>query len=463
MRSILYLTLIFVSISANAKSLTQIIQSDKQFINFNLSYIIADSNGNVLAQQNNNKFVCPASITKIFTATSAILSLGPNYQFKTTLYKTGTIKKHTLEGNLYIKFTGDPSLTQQNLTELISNLKQLGITTISGKVYFVANTFNNQPYADGTTVDDLSYDYASPISSVIINANSFGIRLNIDPNKTPHASVTQFNSPATLSSKIKLGNSSTCKMNIISNMDNHYILQGCGIKRKEAYIEHFKLAIRNTIKAAPYFIKKAFSANKIQIKSSPKLAYLNSNATPLATHRPPKLNVLVHKMLKESNNIIANSLLKTMGHKYSKSQGSWENGVAAIKHTLDKKLAIKPDQIKLEDGAGLSRYNLVTAHATFQLLRAIQKNPVLRKYIIPALPIAGKDGTLTYRLTKLDNGVTFKAKTGSMTGVSNLAGYMQIGKQKNLIIVLMSDRFSSKVKLVRKWEDNIIRQIARSG
>ncbi len=278
--------------------------------------------------------------------------------------------------------------------------------------------------------------------------------------KKPHFTVTKYNTPAILTTRLRLGKGKNCIMNVTSHSNNKYILQGCRLTSKNPYQEHYKLAIRNPIKAASFFITRAFKKNNITITHTPKISYLKANATLVGIHQSPKLSVLIHKMLKESDNVIANSLLKTMGRKYSKSLGGWNNGVTAMTHILSKKTPIKPSSLKLEDGAGLSRYNLLTAHSVYQLLLTIENNPKLKAYIIPALPVAGKDGTLLYRLTKLKKVGSLQAKTGSMTGVSNIAGYLHTKHNKNMIVVIMSDRFRSKVKAIRKWEDNLITQLA---
>jgi serine-type D-Ala-D-Ala carboxypeptidase/endopeptidase (penicillin-binding protein 4) len=420
------------------------------------TYII-DNKHHKIYQHNANNFIAPASLTKLFTATAALLNLTPHYQFKTSLYTTGHIKNGILDGNLYVKFTGDPSLTSQQLYQLLSTLKKQNIHAITGKILIDATTFNNEYYPEGATVEDLSYGYGSPLSAIIIDKNKFFATLKIRPYQRQKMTLMPLSTPTVvITNKLILSQQSPCHKHVDSNTLNHYRLKGCLAYNKKPYKKTFELAIRNPTLLASADINQDLKKLQISYNGTPKLAAVPASASLYSTHRSPYLSFLLQDMLKKSDNIVANALLKTLGHRLSKKPGSWDNGVDALKKILTNKTPINEQKLRLNDGAGLSRYNLTTPREVANLLQFIQKTPVLRRYIIPALPIAGKDGTLETRLKKLSKKTPFYAKTGSMTGVSNLAGYLQTKHQGKLIVVIMADRFSSKVKKMRKWEDRLI-------
>ncbi len=101
-----------------------------------MGFIVIDvKTGRVIFSERSQFLFSPASTQKLFTAVATLYYLGPNYQFTTTLLANGAIKGQTLQGNLMLKFSGDPELTTEDLNRLIEKLKELGIHRISGHVY----------------------------------------------------------------------------------------------------------------------------------------------------------------------------------------------------------------------------------------------------------------------------------------------------------------------------------------
>ncbi len=222
------------------------------------------------------------------------------------------------------------------------------------------------------------------------------------------------------------------------------------------------MAVNNPFKMASFYITQAMQKLNITFLSHPQLHTQPHEATLLATHHSKPLSDLVKIMLKDSNNIIANALFKTLGHYRSHTQGSWSNGGKALVDILRQHTKINTAQVMLRDGAGLSRYNLCTPSQIAQLLQTIHNDPSLSRYILPALPIAGVDGTLANRMPSLRTTRAFRAKTGSMTGVSNLAGFLTVAHHQSLITVLMIHSFLPKVKEIRVWEDHLITKLTQN-
>jgi serine-type D-Ala-D-Ala carboxypeptidase/endopeptidase (penicillin-binding protein 4) len=414
-------------------------------------------------QHNKNDFITPASITKLFTATVALLQLKPNFQYKTSLYTTGQIHNGILKGNVYIRFTGDPTLTSEQLNALLSKLKQQHIQSISGYVYIDATAFDSDYYPKGTTVDDINYNYASPISSIIIDRNAFNLTAHINPHVSPAITFSKPDAPGiTYHNKLYLGDTPNCTPTINSNMRNDYTLRGCIENSLKTHSITFPLAIRNPLLLAQNIITTSMHQNGILMQHEINYATTPLKAKFVASQLSPPLSKLINQMLKHSDNLIANSLTKTLGHLQSNIPGSWNDGTALIKKTLRDQAHLNSNDLYFMDGAGLSRYNLTTANTITNLLQFIQKNPILKKYLIPSLPIAGKDGTLIYRMRNLHNNESFKAKTGTLSGVSNLAGYLTTKKDQHFTVVIMADNFTSDAKPIRKIEDSEVTEIAKN-
>ena len=412
-------------------------------------------------QKNAQKLFPPASLTKLFTASAALLYLKPQFRYRTSLYYSGKLTHNTLKGDLYIAFTGDPSLTSTNLYQLLNGLKAHHINHIGGHVYFSAAAFDAHPYPNGTTVDDLAYSYASPLSSVIINQNAFTLSLQPSANtNTPHIELST-HLPVTINNLLQQKNNSNCQINAYSHSNNHYTLEGCVVFPNHQPLS-MSMAVNNPFKIATFYITQALQKLHITSPYTPRLHFKPQGVTLLSTHRSEPLSRLVKSMLKDSNNIIANALFKTLGQHLFRTQGSWSNGSKALVNILKQDAGIDTSQVKLWDGAGLSRYNLCTPSQIGKLLQTIHNTPSLSQYILPALPIAGVDGTLASRMPALRTTQAFHAKTGSMTGVSNLVGFLTVAHHQTLITVLMIHSFLPKVKEIRAWEDHLITHLAKN-
>jgi D-alanyl-D-alanine carboxypeptidase/D-alanyl-D-alanine-endopeptidase (penicillin-binding protein 4) len=126
--------------------------------------------GDVLYEYHSSEPFIPASTTKVFTAAAAYLYLGPSYRY-TTAISTNAVIAQTLKGNVYLQFSGDPTLTNIDLDILIRQMRLRGIRRIDGNVVIDQSIFNGPYYGEGWTPDDLENCYGAPIAGAIINSN----------------------------------------------------------------------------------------------------------------------------------------------------------------------------------------------------------------------------------------------------------------------------------------------------
>ena len=133
-------------------------------------YVQNIETGSTLYAYNSNSFMTPASTTKVFTAAAAYLFLGSNYHYVTTLSTNGHLGK-TLNGNVYLRFSGDPTLTSTNLYGLVNQIKQKGVSKINGNVILDQSVFSGSYYGLGWGASDFSSCEGAPIAGAIINSN----------------------------------------------------------------------------------------------------------------------------------------------------------------------------------------------------------------------------------------------------------------------------------------------------
>jgi len=392
--------------------------------------------------RNANRLFSPASVQKLITTTAALLFLKPRFQFTTTLKSDGTVKQGVLNGNLYVIFSGDPTLKKNDLFDLFTQLRSRGIREINGNVMIDDTAFDHIPYPPGWAWDDLSYDYAAPLCTIIIDRNRFGMRFipseiagshAILKTNLPNGVIALFNHVRTTRYHTR-----RCPMTIYSNDRNQYAVHGC--LAQSTGMQARVLAVRDMLPLTKAYIREALARQAIFLQGSITQGRFPANSMTLAEHDSAPLSQLIIHLLKKSDNLYANALLKKMGEMYFHTSGGWQNGLLAEENIL-KQVGLDIAQVHINDGAGLSRYNFVTPSFVSQLLLFIHQTPLLKKYLIPGLPIAGDDGTLAFRMTKLRKLKCLRAKTGSLTNVSSLAGFVRSRHHGPLSFVIIVNNF----------------------
>ncbi len=210
------------------------------------------------------------------------------------------------------------------------------------------------------------------------------------------------------------------------------------------------------------------SGRPVDVDDAPiKPAYDTPNVALIATHQSPTLAQIVEVVNKESHNLYAEQILKTLGAHFPQDStklipGSAGMGIAAEMATFVR-AGIDTSRIQLVDGSGLSRMNLITAEMTGQLLSYAWHHPNagVRNAFLASLPVGGADGTLEDRFGEPDFGSHIHAKTGTVSNASTLSGYLLDVNGKDYSFVLMSNHFTVKTSLVRDAQDAVVRQLSK--
>lgn len=369
-------------------------------LNLGMEIYSIKNNKVIYAYNQDHKFI-PASNTKIFTSLCALDFLGTEYQFKTQLLTDGVIQENTINGNIYLKGSGDPSLTSENLENLINKLSDNGVQIITGDFCIDHDQFDHEGFAPGTTIDDLGeHSYFNPINSLIINHKASGLH----------------------------------PINIVSFTDNK--------KMENMFFDLAK------------FLEEILDKYNIKLHGSFNFKKSERNFSLILEHVSEKLPVLLSHLNKNSDNLYADCLFKKMGLIDAQSLvGTWQAGATALKCFLEIKLGINPQDIKIVDGSGLSRYNLVSPHQIVTALAWASQQPFFDSFL-KSLAVVGIDGTLKNRM--LDLSPKVKAKTGAIGGVSSLSGYIETSDQDTLIFsILINGNTNSSYSPKTEIEDAI--------
>lgn len=426
------------------------------------------STGRVLYQYNANRGFVPASTLKLFTGIAALDYLGPHFQFKTRFLTNpgALIRNGVLTGNLYIKFSGDPYLTLDDLKDMLETLNEQHINKIQGNIVIDDTVIDRSTWPPGRVIDDRIFCYAAPVTATIINRNCFSLSVKANQHLL-HPTVTKSNSNLgividnqAVTKRLRQGSYSLdLKPNAASK--NHYTLRGY-LSPKMGPLS-FAVALQNP-NLATYDIVAGL-LRKYSIRYS-NLVYGKTPplAKTLAENSSPELAFLIKNMLKKSDNLIADSLLKKLGEKYFSVQGSWKTGRNAVQAILANKTDIDFKHLVMVDGSGLSRNNIVTPNAFVKLLNFAYTQLPDSDLLFESLPRSGIDGTLKHRLGGPLSG-RIHAKTGSMHGISSLAGYVRTANNQVVAFsILINDPVPGKNNQggYRLLENRICEFLARS-
>ncbi len=466
----LFASVVFTLSLAHAETITQAVNhalsrtSHEHFQNANIGIVVKSmKTGKILYNKGGTHLFTPASVQKLFTASAALEYLSPTYHFPTAIYTTGKLHHGVLKGDLYVCFSGDPSLKLADLRDMIRELKSLNLHTIEGNVYIDNTVYNKVPYPPGVIWDDLSYSYAAPMNAIILDRNKFGItfkpakQLGHPPKlitKLPEGVSHFVNNMKTTSGYIK-----DCPITIYSDMHNTYTVGGC--LSRQSGKQSRSLAIRNVAQYAKVEVADMLHKKEIYFTGNVGLKKLPKRHTMLVSHSSESLAKLVRHMLKKSDNVYTNAIFKKIGQVYYSQSGSWQNSLHALKSILSIPTGINFKHNLLSDGAGLSRYNLISPMQLTKLLYYVYHNKNIKSSLYAALPIGGWDGTLESRMPSVGNARSVHAKTGSMTGVSALAGYVKTRHHGTLAFAIMVNGFVGKRTPYTHLEDRICEALAR--
>lgn len=395
--------------------------------NINMGMQVVDLNtGETLYQRKATQTFIPASNMKLFSDAAALLILGPDYRFQTQLTTdASSLDKGILHGSLYLHLPGDPSFMQRHLDELLSQLSTWGINQIQGNVVLVSNHNIVDAYAPGIAVKDLTYSYGAPVAPVMIDENRLTVTVN-PAYRVGEPALVELNEPGAaiiLDNQVKTAaKTSGCGIDYKMDGENHLTVRGC--VRVGQWAVQQRIAIRNPLSYAQRLVKLRLEHLHIKLDGQVVLGSAPGSSLLLATHASKPINQLMADTLKPSDNLYADSLYLHAAAKLQGAPLNWPQAQPVVKKFLQQQTGISLDSAILTDGSGLSRNDLLTPQQTVGLLQYLHNRFPLAYEYISALPIAGQDGTLQRRLRKPTQQGLIRAKTGTMTGIMSLSGYL---------------------------------------
>ena len=394
--------------------------------------------------QNADKSMNPASVMKLITTNAALDLLTPSYRWKTEIYRDGNVLSDkfsggVLDGNLIIKGYGDPSFKAQEFWRLLMSLQQLGIKKIKGDLIIDKSYFAKNVGVRHTFDDETWRAYNAEPSAFLVNGRNTSFKF------------VATESGVNISQEFELS-----EVQIVNNMK---LTQGaCGewrsrfgytVKPKEVGAvvtfsgtfspaceeRYLELSVFDDEKYAFYTFKKLWKELGGSFNGKLKVQDTPASAVKILEQLSEPLGYVERDINKWSNNLMARQLLLTIAAEKLSPPATEANGEKALKNWLSAK-GLNFKELVIENGSGLSRVERISAEHLGQMLVSAYHSPVMPE-LMASLPILAQDGTIKKRLVDSQSNGRAHLKTGSIDGVSAIAGYVLDANNHRHVLVML--------------------------
>ena len=446
--------------------------------------IVSLDSGQVIFEQDANKFVRPASNMKLYTVATAFDRLTPDFHFITSVYAKEKPEDGKVKGDLIIYGRGDPSIAARfndgdyfkGINELADRIVTAGVKRVKGDLVGDESYFNGAPLGCGWEWEDPTWSYGAPVSALSINDNA--LDLNVKPADRVGAPVLVTTGPPAATFVTIVNRATTSGRGSRSNLQ---IYRGLGANTIElsgtlplgeagfvggVAIQDPALAFVTMLRDA--LVKRGVKVDgRIRTISRATESIMPRTAAgfgtgsmaqfpvEITTRQSPPFSIIAAHTLKPSQNQYTELILRTLGRNpqvldsagetkplSSDSRGARDDedsGLETVRNFL-RQAGIGDNDVALNDGSGLSRNDLISANTTVQLLIFMTKHKYFEQFR-EALPIAGIDGTLRTRMRGTPAEGNVRAKTGSLSSVASLSGYVTTAGGEHLVFSMMLNNY----------------------
>ena len=424
--------------------------------------IVSLKTGETLYERNSERLFHPASNMKLLSTAAALKVLGPTWQFNTDiLADSANVGKKQVDGNLYLRGSGDPDLLTDDLSDLAAKLAKRGIARIKGDIICDESYLDDLYWGKGWMWDDVSAWYWAPISALSVNDNC--VELTVEPAEKVGGALNYRLEPETAYMQVN-NTGLTVSGSDTAAVDSFKVLRRW--RPAENIIDvsggrttgHRSRTWTIDVVDAPLYVgtllKEILTKKGIVVDGNVRIGKTGNSAMLLARHTSETLAVSIINTNKESDNLSAELLLKIAGAEAQGVPGTAEKGISQIYRILAE-AGIDSMSYYLADGSGVSRYNTVTSDVLIGVLKTMHDDFSVAAEFKASLPIAGKDGTLDYRMQDSPAEGNLRAKTGSLRGVSSLAGYTVTADGEELAFSILMEHFVVRTSKIRAVQDKI--------
>ena len=415
------------------------------------------SDGKTLYAHDADLRLLPASNCKLWTSAAALELLGPNFHMTTDVLAAARPDANgVIAGSVYLRGGGDGLLSAADLDALAAAVAAAGVRRITGSIAGDGSRFAGDPYGFGWEWDDFGDEEFPQISGLEVSEGVLSV--HVAPGQAPGDPVTVTTDPPTryvplvVTAKTGAKDAPADCVVVKPWRKNEFDISGTLPLGK---ILDIKAPVDAPPLLAATLLRQALEKRGITVNGGAALGQTPPDAVRLASHASLPLSEYIVRMNKPSDNLLAETLVRLLD-----PRGTFDAGHAR-EMPFFHSLGVDTRPLALEDGCGVSRRDYVTARSITQLLLGMHRRPDWPLYYA-SLPVAGVDGTLKSRMagTLAQNNV--HAKTGTLSQVRALSGYVT-GRSGNLYVFsLLMNNFPGKARSAGAVQDQFVEWLAGS-
>ena len=409
---------------------------DSRVTKATVGVVVAESSsGTELYTRSSSTALKPASNMKLLTSAAALDLLGPDATFSTEVFSPAGPSGATVS-RLYLRGNGDPTVRESDLRSLAAQVEAAGVRRVTGSVIGDGGFFDNDKYNNYWNPRDYNSSYAAQISGLTLSPSSAlrvgTVNVTYNPGSARGKRAVLGVVPALAGGYLKLvnktttgttGSGSTIGVRRTNGTNTVTVTGRVALKRGTATAV---VTVSNPARYAAHVFTRMLESMGVAVDGAPTTGSLPSSRVRLASDTSVPVSAIVRMLMKPSNNGMTEHLIKTLGRVGDKP-GTWAAGSARVLSWLRTTQSV-PGTVRIVDGSGLAHTNRVTARV---LVRALQYARTRSWFgtFYDALPVAGISdpaigGTLTSRMVKTAAQGNLRAKTGTLSGVTALSGYV---------------------------------------
>lgn len=418
----------------------------------------------VVYERDAHRSLVPASNQKLATAAIALYTLGSDFRYQTSVLSAGDIDDEgTLRGDLYLRGSGDPTLSMARLQELANATRKAGVKRITGHIIGDGSVFDDQFLGPGWAWDDEPWYYSAQVAG--LNCDSNVVNVEVIAGKAAgdatHALVN--GRPASKEAYVVVKNGVETVNEPVyayfNRMRGRNIIPVTGAIQVStgSVSQDITVEAPTTFTASRFALALQDAGVTLDAPRSFDEGSTPPEATDLVSSKSVPLSEILALFLKPSDNLFGEALLKTVGRNATSSQpGSTSTGADALGRFLES-AGITTDGVSTVDGSGLSAMNTMTAKFISDLLIHVDQvfGDSDRAIYLDALPIGGVDGTLKDRFVDSPVAGNVCGKTGSLTGVSSLSGFLTAENHERYVFSILMNHATSADE-AQKGQDDIV-------
>jgi D-alanyl-D-alanine carboxypeptidase/D-alanyl-D-alanine-endopeptidase (penicillin-binding protein 4) len=446
-------------------------------------YAVDAASGRPLYRHNERRKFVPASNQKILVTATALSLLGPEHRFRTEFAAHGPVRGSYLDGDLVLTASGDPSLSSRYwvsgtaaLEALADSLRAAGITYVAGTGVVDVSAWDSTTVGPTWEVEDLRYAYGSTGGAFAIDEGEVHVTVTAGPEVDAPATVvwSPRGTPDFVESRLRTAPPDSGSRVVPQYLPEtrRLVLEG---QVELGAVDTLAFAVRDPVRQAVGALSAAVDRAGIEVEGGWTIRWTSDDPAgapctdiglggscilprSLAVMESPPLSELVAGILKPSQNWMTEQLVRSLGADFG-TEGSWREGVGVVRDYLVNEVGIDSLDIAPRDGSGLSAYNLVTPRAIVGILRSMYLGPNGALYRAAMAEPGEEDSTLEQRLEGLEGRVF--AKTGSISNVNSLSGYLIRDNGQEVIFSILTNASGLPASRVRQAIDEIVRGLVR--